>query len=347
MTVRIYFATNRCPDNAAAPTRFADTICAQDPQNLRFGWAEIDLAKSKVKSLTIAPEANVNDPDTQVLGSEQVFEQLRQDMIADPADLLFFIHGFANTFDDALVKGAHLRKFYGGTAKKGKKLHVMVFSWPSDGKLIAPANAYRSDYLDAEISGTAVGRVFLKAAQFVAELPRDEWCMRRIHVLAHSMGNWALLNALQHVRREAPAVGARMIDQAILAAADAPNDAFESDDKMRALSGLAARVTVYMHPQDLALHISTSLKGNSDRLGKTGPRDPLLLPANVTVVNVWDAAPIDPNVDTEFTTHQYYRHNRLVRNDIIDVLHGLTDDVIANREWKAEKRWYALGDAKA
>ena len=37
------------------------------------------------------------------------------------------------------------------------------------------------------------------------------------------------------------------------------------------------------------------------------------------------AAPIDPNVDTEFTTHQYYRHNKLVRDDIIDVLHGLTD----------------------
>jgi esterase/lipase superfamily enzyme len=276
-----------------------------------------------------------------------VFDQLRQEMIADPADLLFFIHGFANTFDDALVKGAHLRKFYGGTAKKGKKLHVMVFSWPSDGKLVAPANAYRSDYLDAEISGTAVGRVFLKAAQFVAELPRDEWCMRRIHVLAHSMGNWALLNALQHVRREAPAVGARMIDQAILAAADAPNDAFESDDKMRALSLLAARVTVYMHPQDLALHISSSLKGNSDRLGKLGPRDPALLPANVTVVNVWNAAPIDPNVDTEHTTHQYYRHNKLVRNDIIDVLHGITDDEIANREFRAEKRWYALGDVKA
>lgn len=347
MTVRVYFATNRCPDNAAQPTRFADTVCAQDPQNLRFGSAEIDVTKGKVKSFTIAPEANVNDPDTQVLGSEQVFDELRQDMIADPADLLFFIHGFANSFDDALVKGARLRKFYGGTAKKGKKLHVMVFSWPSDGKLIAPANAYRSDYLDAEISGTAVGRVFLKAAQFVAELPRDEWCMRRIHVLAHSMGNWALLNALQHVRREAPAVGARMIDQAILAAADAPNDAFESDDKMRALSGLAARVTVYMHPQDLALHISSSLKGNSDRLGKLGPRDPALLPANVTVVNVWNAAPIDPNVDTEHTTHQYYRHNKLVRNDIIDVLHGITDDEIANREFRPEKRWYALGDGKA
>lgn len=347
MTVRVYFATNRCPDNAAAPTRFADAICAQDPQNLRFGWAEVDLAKSKVKSLHIAPEANVNDPDNQVLGSEQVFEELRQEMIADPADLLFFIHGFANTFDDALVKGAVLRRFYGGTAKKGKKLHVMVFSWPSDGKLVAPANAYRSDYLDAEISGTAVGRVFLKAAQFVAELPRDEWCMRRIHVLAHSMGNWALLNALQHVRREAPAVSARMIDQAILAAADAPNDAFESDDKMRALGGLAARVTVYMHPQDLPLHISSSLKGNSDRLGKLGPRDPALLPANVTVVNVWNAAPIDPNVDTEYTTHQYYRHNKLVRNDIIDVLHGITDDEIANREFRAEKRWYALGDVKA
>ncbi|MGE0152661.1 MAG: alpha/beta hydrolase [Reyranellaceae bacterium] len=347
MAVRVYFATNRCPDDAANPTRFADTICAQDPQNIRFGWAEVDGAKSAVKSVAIAAEANVHDPENQVLGSDETFDRLRQDMIDDPADLLFFVHGFANSFDSALVKAAQLRKFYGGTAKHGKKLHVMAFSWPSDGKLVAPGNAYRSDYLDAEISGVAIGRVFLKAARFVSELPRDQWCGRRIHVLAHSMGNWALLNALQHVRREAPAVSARMIDQVVLAAADAPNDAFESDDKLRSLGGLAARVTVYMHPQDLALHISSTLKGNSDRLGKTGPRDPALLPANVAVINVWNAAPIDPNVDTEYTTHQYYRHNKLVRNDIVSVLHGLTDDAIANRQWRTEKRWYALGDGKA
>lgn len=346
MTIRVYFATNRCPDDDVNPTRFGDTICAHDPQNVRFGWAEVDTARGVVSSLTIAKEANVNDPQKQILGSDEVFDRLRQDMIDEPADLMFFIHGFDNTFDAALVRAAGLREFYGGAALPGKNLHVMAFCWPSDGKMLAPGNAYRSDYLDAEISGVAIGRVFLKAAGFVAELGRKEWCKRRIHLLAHSMGNWALLNAIQHIRREGPAAAARVFDQAILAAADAPYDSFEGDEKMRLLSVLASRVTIYMHPQDLALHISDTLKGNSTRLGKVGPRDPMLLPNNVCVVNVWGAAPINPNIDTEYTTHQYYRHNPLVRADLVGVLHGLTDDAIGNRQWRAEKRWYALGDGK-
>jgi hypothetical protein len=69
MTIHVYFATNRCPDDPDDPTEFLDHACGEDPQNLRFGIAEVDLKRRKV-DFTVAPESHVGDPDRQVLGSE-------------------------------------------------------------------------------------------------------------------------------------------------------------------------------------------------------------------------------------------------------------------------------------
>ena len=179
MTIRVYFATNRCPDDPDDPTGFLDHACGEDPQNLRFGVAEVDIKRRKV-DFTVAPESHVGDPDRQVLGSEQVFDQLRRDMCEDPADCLFFIHGFANTFELALLRAAEIREFYArGAGPLSKKLHLFAFCWPSDGVLLSLPNAYRSDRIDAALSGVAIGRTILKALDFIANLPADERCNRR------------------------------------------------------------------------------------------------------------------------------------------------------------------------
>ena len=350
MTIRVYFATNRCPDDPDDPTEFLDHACGEDPQNLRFGVAEVDLKRRKV-DFTVAPESHVGDPDRQVLGSEQVFDQLRRDMCEDPADCLFFIHGFANTFELALLRAAEIREFYArGAGPLSKKLHLFAFCWPSDGVLLSLPNAYRSDRIDAALSGVAIGRTILKALDFIANLPPDERCNRRIHLLAHSMGNWALRHALQHIQEQGGRGPAVVFDQVLLAAADEDADAFESEMKLRHLAQLARRITVYINFQDAVLHVSEWTKGNPDRLGKSGPRNPDRVPNTVAVVNcskvITQKEVTDPEDvelgDANETTHQYYRNDETVRRDIVRVLKGLSDDLIENRRWVPEKRYYTL-----
>jgi esterase/lipase superfamily enzyme len=351
MTVRVYFATNRCPNDPDDPTEFLTHACGDDPQNIRFGVAEVDLESGAVE-FEVAEERNVGDPEAEVLGSDAVFDQLRQDMIDDPADCLFFIHGFANSFERSLDRAATVKRFYegGGSGPLSKKLHLFAFCWPSDGVLFGLPNAYRSDRMDAMLSGPAIGRTILKALRFVSSLPRDARCNRRIHLLAHSMGNWALRFALQHIHDEGALGRTIVFDQAILAAADEDHDALEEASKLRSLADIARRITVYINFQDVALHISDITKGNPDRLGKSGPKHPQDIPANATVVNcskvITQKQVTDPEDvelgDANETTHHYYRNDETVRQDIVQVLKGLPDDLISNRRWVPEKRYYTL-----
>ena len=357
MTIRVYFATNRCADDPADPTEFLDHACGDDPQNLRFGVAEVDLDAAEV-DFTVAEERHVGDPDRQVLGSEEVFDRLRQDMIDDPADCLFFIHGFANTFEQALLRTASMGRFYRGDGSGGplsKKLHLFAFCWPSDGVLVSLPNAYRSDRIDAMLSGPAIGRTILKALDFVGTLRPEDRCNRRIHLLAHSMGNWALRFALQHIRDEGALGRTVVFDQAILAAADEDDNALEKAEKLGGLAALARRITVYINFQDVVLHVSDWTKGNPDRLGKSGPRHPDRVPSNTTVVNcskvITQKQVTDPE-DVELgdageTTHNYHRNDETVRRDIVRVLKGLSDDLIDNRRWVPEKRYYTLQEIVA
>ena len=356
MTVRVYFATNRCPDDPEDPTEFLDHACGEDPQNLRFGIAEVDLETGDVR-FTVAAESHVGDPDRQVLGSREVFDRLREDIIEDPADCLFFIHGFANTFEQALLRTAAIGRFYlgSGSGPLSKRLHLFAFCWPSDGVLFGLPNAYRSDRLDAMLSGPAVGRTILKALDFLGGLRPEDRCNRRIHLLAHSMGNWALRYALQHIRDEGALGRTVVFDQAILAAPDEDDNALEKTEKLGSLAALARRITVYVNFQDVVLHVSDWTKGNPDRLGKSGPRDPERVPRNVTVVNcskvitpkqVTDPQDVDLG-DAGETTHNYHRNDETVRQDIVQVLKGLPDDLIGNRRWVPEKRYYTLLEVAA
>jgi esterase/lipase superfamily enzyme len=287
-----------------------------------------------------------------VLGSEEAFDRLRQDMLDDPADCLFFIHGFANSFERALYRAATVSRFYRGrgSGPLSKKLHLFAFCWPSDGVLFGLPNAYRSDRIDAMLSGPAIGRTILKALDFVGRLRPEDRCNRRIHLLAHSMGNWALRYALQHIRDEGALGRTIVFDQAILAAADDDDNALEKTEKLGSLAALARRTTVYINFQDAVLHVSDWTKGNPDRLGKSGPRRPEKVPANVTVVNcskvITQKQVTDPEDvelgDVSETTHNYYRNDDTVRRDIVQVLKGLSDDLIDNRRWVAEKSYYTL-----
>ena len=337
MPIKVYFATTRCPNNRRRPTAFGETICADDPQNIRFGVAQVSDDLEKV-SFTVAPEANVGRKNEK-LGSVAVFDEVRRDLLAEPADCMFFVHGFANTFESALIRAAQLKQFYGAGGSVGKQLHMFAFCWPSDGVVVSLKNAYRSDRMDAQISGPAIGRTILKAIDFIGRLAPDERCNRRIHLLAHSMGNWALRHALTHIQ-VLGAAPACVFDQAILAAPDEDADAFESEGKLGYLPRLARRVSVYTNYQDSALHVSDWAKGNPDRLGKGGPSNPDRVARNVTVVNC--SKVITDKGDMDLTSHQYYRNDETVRRDIVAVLKGATDDMIDNRRWVLEKRYYTL-----
>ena len=120
---------------------------------------------------------------------------------------MIFLHGFANDFENSILRAAQLQQVY---STADRPLTVFLFAWPSDGEsaLVRP---YFNDRIDAKASGEAMGRALKRFVQFLREmLMEDERtirearvngteltddmlvaCDRKVHLMAHSMGNWA------------------------------------------------------------------------------------------------------------------------------------------------------------
>jgi esterase/lipase superfamily enzyme len=337
--MRIYFATNRNPQPLGKPTRFGGDFSPQGLTDLRFGWADFDAAGKKYKlniageSLTVPPAAlDRGDLSAQKLGSRAVFEAIRQDMAAQHQDCLLYIHGFNVDFNQALQSALALKQHYAA-----RPMTVCVFTWPSDGSLL-PFKAYASDRDDARASGVALGRGLQKLASYLRGIERDQYCGQNVHLLAHSMGNYALRWAFQDIRRSTGANLRRLLDQLLLFAADEDHDAFEYDYKLAGLADMARRVTVYHNANDRALVVSDYTKGNPDRLGASGPRNSRLLPDKVTVVDC------EPVVDfsRDVTGHSYYLGNPVVTADVLAVLDGVEPERLVTRSYRADTRGYRL-----
>jgi esterase/lipase superfamily enzyme len=335
---RIYFGTNRNPNNSTNPSGFGKHFSQSGLVDLRFGWADVENGKiSRIEvadeKLDVPPEDVARgDLSKQKLGSELVFDMVRREMIDRQADLMLYIHGFDYTFREAVIRAAEVAEFYAL-----RPMVMFLFTWPGDGSKL-PFLAYASDRDDAKASGAALGRGMQKLAHFLRGTSPQDYCGQRMHLMAHSMGNYALRHAVQAVAASAGGNIRRLFDQALLMAADEDDDSLEVDFKLAPLTRMCRRVTAYINPDDLALVVSDTTKGNPDRLGAGGPRNSWAVPDKVTVVNVEKVTGLGEDV----TGHQYYRLNEKVMADVLRVLDGEDSREIASRVFSAEKRQYLL-----
>jgi esterase/lipase superfamily enzyme len=174
---------------------------------------------------------------------------------------------------------------------KNKDLMVFLFSWPSDGNVLPPLFAYKSDRIDARGSGESFGRGFLKMRDYLKKLrdkknSKEELCFQKLHLLCHSMGNYVLESSLQKIidfneGKNLP----RIFDEIFMCAPDVDADVLEKEKPMGRISELAKRITIYHNSGDLPMIISDYTKGNPDRLGHQGSSRPILTDNKINQVN--------------------------------------------------------------
>lgn len=331
----VFFATNRRPYPLQTPRRFSGEFSPHGTANLRFGEAEVQGSQIRLR---VAPEdidynARQAPSDAPQLGSTPVFAAARERLQADQRDLLLFIHGYNVDFREALSATARLSEELAAVGG-GQGLLPALFSWPSDGSM-KPWLAYASDRRDAAASGPALGRALLKMVDYVRQLSAEEHCGRRVHLMAHSMGNYVLRHALQEVLRQSAGRPPRLFDQIFLMAPDEDDDAFEHDHKLRQLPRLARHVQVYFNREDRAMAISDTTKGNPDRLGDDGPRLPFQVPAKVTQVDC-------TRVVSGIVEHSYYLECPEVVRDLVQVLDGVAPQDVGNRRFLDDRNRYEL-----
>ena len=166
-------------------------------------------------------------------------------------------------------------------------VEVIPIIWPCDNDL-GVVKDYWDDQKAADSSGIAFARMLQKFMEWQAN--QDEQCMKRINVLAHSMGNRVLRETLRNwAKYDLPGGLPLIFRNTFLVAADVVNEALEKGEPGEHICRTARNVVVYYASDDLALRASKASnlrnKVASRRLGHTGPEDPNKVPGNVWTVD--------------------------------------------------------------
>lgn len=299
-------------------------------------------------------------------GSSLLFANLHDQLKASedsatPKDVIIFIHGFQNTFQNSAIRAAQLQHTYGDA---GRSAIVVFFSWPSDGMTI-PLYSYLSDRRDARISGEAMSRAFARLIAFLRDLrdqdrstivsarrngrevPPDalEQCNRKIHIIAHSMGNWALQNAIEAFTQEHGTHLPAFIENTFLMSPDVGDDVLENPASgIYQLMRMSQNMHIYHAHDDIALKISDWTKGNRNRLGSRGPIQSSAVPDNVQVIDCSSVSDTDDVIDAR---HQFYRKHPVVIEDVRASLAGRPFTGRAAREQLADPRRWRLKPSAA
>jgi esterase/lipase superfamily enzyme len=203
-------------------------------------------------------------------------------------DAFVFIHGYNVAFNDAVMRTAQIAYDFGFRGAP------MLFSWPSSGAL----QNYPRDGESVNLAVNALYRFFddivLKAGT------------KKVHLLAHSMGNRLLLRTLQKFSDEGRGA---LFGEIIFAAPDVPQVEFSSVGPGK-IAALGQRVTLYASSKDNALMASAKFN-DRPRLGESGAK--LFLADGIDSIDASE-------VDTDMLHHSYFANAKPVMLDLARLL---------------------------
>lgn len=219
------------------------------------------------------------------IGSTDFMARLRE---CNAEQLLFYIHGFSNLPEpDIFPRVAQLQEYF--DKKQPKLILVVPIIWPCDNDF-GIIKDYWDDQKSADNSAFSLARVLQKFMAWRDQAPEDAPCLKRINILAHSMGNRVFRETLSMWNKYDLANGVPLLFRnTILMAADIVNEALEEGEEGRLISQSSRNVSVYYASDDLALRSSkiSNLRNKvaSRRLGHTGPENMDKVQSNVYAID--------------------------------------------------------------
>jgi esterase/lipase superfamily enzyme len=161
-------------------------------------------------------------------------------------EIFLFIHGYNTRFPEALYRFAQM-------AHDGQMEAVPVlFTWASRGKV--------QDYV-YDLNSAAVARDTLEKTLIGLSNTNAE----KITILAHSMGNWLLMETGRQVPASKRYAMGRKIDTVVLAAPDIDIDVFKA--QLKRMGKPPVPYFVLVSRDDRALRLSRAIAGGKERVG--------------------------------------------------------------------------------
>ena len=245
---------------------------------------KFDLNKNAPTNSVYYCQRNGKD-DYKEIGSKILMDELKK---INKKQILFYIHGFNNLPEkDIFPRAEKLQTFFDNA--EPNLIHIVPLIWPTDNDL-GIIKDYWDDQKAADNSAFSFARVLQKFMKWRNDAPTNSPCLKRINILAHSMGNRVLRETLSKWNKYDLANGVPLLFRnTLLLAPDIVNESLEENQPARLISQASRNVSVYFATDDLALRASkiSNLKNMvaSRRLGHTGPEDMKKVQSNVYAID--------------------------------------------------------------
>jgi len=302
--VRVFYATDRKQEKDAQSVRY--TGSRSDGGTVAYGSCEVSIPETHTAAELERPsiwrfEFHV-DPEKHFMlrkiepePKDRFFKEMSDSVAASPAkDAFVFVHGYNVSFADAAIRTAQLAYDFGF---KGAPI---LYSWPSKGSLLG--------YLaDEESAAQTVGNL----KQFLEEVASKSGATV-VHLIAHSMGNRALLSAAAQLAADPHFKDFKKFHDLVSAAPDVDQDDFK---KLIAQiqKPTNANIALYVSQKDQALVASHLLFHKEPRAGEGGSQS-VVMPGMDTI----DVS----NLNMDALGHSYYGDNPSVISDLMEFLEG-------------------------
>ena len=218
-------------------------------------------------------------------------------------DVLLYVHGYDISLDEARFRTAQIvtdTRFQGGAA---------LFTWDSTGR--RGLRAYEGDKESATVARDALET----ALDHVAHVPG----VRRVHVLAHSMGAWLAMESLRALAIAGhPDLDGRL-GEVMLAAPDIDLGVFAQQIGRVG----PEHVSIFVSSTDRALSVSSHIAGDRPRLGGLDPSNSGdIRELEALGVRVYDTS----RLSTDFVGHNSFAEVPVVVEAIGDLLARSADE---------------------
>ncbi|MBX3530298.1 MAG: alpha/beta hydrolase [Rhizobiaceae bacterium] len=297
-SVKIYYATDRARSGSEDPNDFY----GGDRGELELGTAVVSIPPQHTPGAIERPSIWTftfrEDPGRHVVlqsvtpgENDKVFAEMREQLGSAGSDSAFvFVHGFNVPFFEAAQRTAQMAydMNFDGVP--------ILYSWPSRASLLS----YIADTAVVNLSGR-------RLTLFLEDVVKKSGA-KRIHLIAHSMGNRAMTDALElyalRHKGEPPA-----FDQVLFTAPDLDAGLFA--EMAKTIQPVAQRLTLYASDKDWALAVSRKLHGDATRAGQGGKR--ILHSAAVDSIDM-------TSIGEDMLMHSYYANNPSALTDILALM---------------------------
>ena len=210
--------------------------------------------------------------------------------------VLLFVHGFNNTYEDAVYRFAQIKHDSGADAVP------ILFTWPSRGSVLA----YAYDRESTNYSRDALEETL----QALAKEPSVE----DVTVLAHSMGSFLALESLRQMAIRNGRIAPK-IRNVVLAAPDVDVDVFKQQLGEMGPSNARPRFTIFTSTDDRALLVSSRIAGRVPRLGAINPK-------TEPYASEFKAGGVDAYDLTDIETADQLRHGKFASAEVVKAIGG-------------------------